>query len=183
MSTARPVRITGLVRVAADRAFAAVRDEVLARHRDLRPAHVQVLSGGPIDGLRVTELADRASMTKQSMHELVVHLERCGYVRREPDPADSRARLVRLTERGRELEETAHAASARLHLAWRARVGADRFDALWATLQELAALPAAPPEDLGVLRGRADRGAVAGKRVQSPPGPARLTNAVSGGTD
>jgi len=155
MSTASPVRITGLLRVAADQAFAAVRDEVLDRCRDLRPAHVQVLSGGPVDGLRVTELADRAAMTKQSMHELVVHLERCGYVRREPDPADSRARLVRLTDRGRELEDTAHAASARLHVAWRERVGAERFDALWAALQELAGLPAAPPEAAAVPRGRA----------------------------
>jgi DNA-binding MarR family transcriptional regulator len=152
----RPVRITGLLRVAADQAFAVVRDEVLAGYGDLRPAHVQLLSGGPIDGLRVTELADRAAMTKQSMHELVGHLERRGYVRREPDPADARARLVRLTDRGRELEETAHAASARLHLAWRERVGVDRFDSLWAALQELAGLPVSPPEDLDVLRGRAD---------------------------
>jgi DNA-binding MarR family transcriptional regulator len=154
-TTVQPVRITGLVRVAADRAFAAVRDEVLARFGDLRPAHVQVLGGGPIDGLRVTELAERAAMTKQSMHELVVHLERCGYVRREPDPADSRARLVRLTDRGRLLQETAHAASARLHLRWREQVGVDRFDVLWATLQELAGLPPAPPEALDLLHARA----------------------------
>ena len=154
MSTTQPVRITGLVRVAADRSFGAVRDAVLARYDDLRPAHVQVLASGPIEGLRVTELADRAAMTKQSMHELVVHLERCGYVRREPDPADARARLVRLTARGRALEEVAHAASARLHLAWREQLGADRFDAVWAALQELAGLPATPSEDLDVLRER-----------------------------
>jgi DNA-binding MarR family transcriptional regulator len=161
VSTTRPLRITGLLRVAADRAFAAVRDEVLARHDDLRPAHVQVLAGGPIDGMRVTELADRAAMTKQSMHELVVHLERCGYVRREPDPADSRARLVRLTARGQALQETAHAASARLHLAWREQVGAERFAALWTALQELADVPLTPPEDLEVLRQRADEAVAA----------------------
>jgi DNA-binding MarR family transcriptional regulator len=155
VSTEQPARITGLLRTAADRAFDAVRDEVLARHADLRAAHVQVFSGGPIDGLRVTELADRAAMTKQSMHELVGHLERCGYVRREPDPADQRARLVRLTDRGRTLQETAHAASARLHLQWRDRVGDARFDALWAALQELAGLPGSPPERLDALRGRA----------------------------
>jgi DNA-binding MarR family transcriptional regulator len=172
-TTAQPVRITGLVRVAADRAFGVVRDEVLVRYRDLRPAHVQVLGGGPIDGLRVTELADREAMTKQSMHELVVHLERCGYVRREPDPADARARLIRLTARGRELEEVAHAASARVHLLWRERLGVERFDGLWAALQELAGLPASPPEDLDVLRGRvgcaagAVGGTTAGRSVEA----------------
>jgi hypothetical protein len=60
----------------------------------------------------------------------------------------------RLTERGRLVQAVAHAASARLHLAWRARVGDDRFDALWATLQELAGLPAAPPERPETLRER-----------------------------
>jgi DNA-binding MarR family transcriptional regulator len=118
---------------------------------------VQVFSGGPIDGLRVTELADRAAMTKQSMHELVMHLERFGYVRREPDPEDARARLVRLTDRGREVQETAHAASARVHLEWRDRVGAARFDALWITLQEVAGLPSTPPEGTATLRRRAAR--------------------------
>jgi DNA-binding MarR family transcriptional regulator len=157
VSTERPVRVAGLLRVAADRAFAAVRDEVVARYPDLRPAHVQVFSGGPIEGLRVTELAERAAMTKQSMHELVMHLERCGYVRRDPDPADARARLVRLTDRGREVQETAHAASARVHLAWRDRVGAARFDALWAALQEVAGLPATPPEAPALMRRRASR--------------------------
>ena len=62
------------------------------------------------------------------------------------------ARVSRVSRR--ELEEVAHAASARLHLAWRERVGVDRFDALWAALQELAELPATPPEDLEVLRQR-----------------------------
>jgi hypothetical protein len=33
-------------------------------------------------------------------------------------------------------------------------MGVDRFDALWTALQELAELPATPPEDLDVLRGR-----------------------------
>ena len=42
-------------------------------------------------------------MTKQSMAQLVAHLERHGYVERIPDPADGRAKLVRATERGREV--------------------------------------------------------------------------------
>ncbi len=58
------------------------------------------LRRGTIDGRRVTDLAAHAGKTKQSMHELVGHLERHGYQRREPDPSDTRARLVSLTERG-----------------------------------------------------------------------------------
>jgi DNA-binding MarR family transcriptional regulator len=49
----------------------------------------------------VGTLARRAQMTKQSMAELVAHLERHGFVERIPDPADRRAKLVRVTGKGR----------------------------------------------------------------------------------
>ena len=45
----------------------------------------------------MSELARRAQITKQSMSELVAHLERHGYVERVPDPDDRRAKLVRAT--------------------------------------------------------------------------------------
>ena len=54
---------------------------------------------GP-DGTRLTELAAAAQVTKQTAGSLVDQLERAGYARRTPDPADARARLVRLAERG-----------------------------------------------------------------------------------
>ena len=41
-------------------------------------------------------------MTPQAMGEVVDELEELGYVRREPDPSDRRAKLVILTQRGRE---------------------------------------------------------------------------------
>src|ERR1700722_6519182 len=51
-------------------------------------------------GTRVTELAVRAGITKQTAGFLVDQLERAGYVRRAPDPADARARLVQIAPRG-----------------------------------------------------------------------------------
>ena len=67
---------------------------------DLRPAHGAVLRHMSRDGLRVTELAALARMTKQSMAELVEYLRKRGYVELMPDPADGRAKLVTLTDRG-----------------------------------------------------------------------------------
>ncbi len=46
-------------------------------------------------------------MTQQSMGELVTHLERCGLVVRQVDPADRRARVVRVTEEGQAALELA----------------------------------------------------------------------------
>jgi DNA-binding MarR family transcriptional regulator len=51
----------------------------------------------------VSTLAERAEMTKQAMGELVAYLEERGYVDRVPDPSDRRAKLVRTTDKGREV--------------------------------------------------------------------------------
>jgi DNA-binding MarR family transcriptional regulator len=147
-----PRRIAGLVRLVFEQASATMATELLRRHPELRTAHLQVFNFGSIEGRRVTELAARSAMTKQSMHELVVHLERAGYVRREPDPTDSRARLIRLTPRGLDLEDDLRAASARLHLDWRERLGPSRFDELWSALQEITGRTGDPPAAAALRR-------------------------------
>ena len=72
------------------------------------------------------------------MNDRLGDLERLGYLTRERDPADSRARIVRLTARGRRLHESALAAHARIEDEWAEAVGAERFEQLRATLEELA---------------------------------------------
>lgn len=67
---------------------------------DVRLAHYEVFRHLKREGSRVTELAEEARMTKQSMGELVIYLERRGYVERLPDPHDGRAKIVVLTEAG-----------------------------------------------------------------------------------
>jgi DNA-binding MarR family transcriptional regulator len=130
-------RRIGLLRVAFDQALAAILEQVSPRHPDLRPAHVQIFRYGGIDGSNAAELAAHAGMTKQSMHELVTHLERAGYLQRRPDPGDTRVRTVRLTAKGRKLERELHDAIATVLESWERQVGKRRFDQLWATLQDL----------------------------------------------
>src|SRR5260221_11016568 len=76
---------------------------------DVRPAHFTVFQHMPPEGIRLTALADAALMTKQSMGYLVDDLEALGYVERVPDADDRRAKVVRLTTRGRPVEETGRA--------------------------------------------------------------------------
>lgn len=54
------------------------------------------------DGTSVSQLASTVGMTKQAMGEQVRHLERLGYLSVEVNPADRRARVVRLTDCGQE---------------------------------------------------------------------------------
>lgn len=51
-------------------------------------------------GTRSTVLAQRAGVTKQAMSQLVRFMERQGYLEQAPDPTDTRAKVVRMTERG-----------------------------------------------------------------------------------
>lgn len=66
---------------------------------DFTPAQARVLQRVGPDGTRLTELAEQAQITKQTAGFLVDQLEKAGYVTREPDPSDRRARLVCLAER------------------------------------------------------------------------------------
>lgn len=73
-----------------------------AGYGDLRQAHMAVFQHiNEVAGSRLTALAEAAQMTKQSMAYLVEHLEKRGYLQRVRDPADGRARLIVLTERGK----------------------------------------------------------------------------------
>jgi DNA-binding MarR family transcriptional regulator len=53
--------------------------------------------------MSVAAIARRRGMRRQSAAEAVAQLETAGLVMRTPDPADARAPLVALTERGREV--------------------------------------------------------------------------------
>src|SRR5437879_5426747 len=69
-------------------------------YTDLRPAHFAVFQHMRPQGRRLTELAELAQMTKQSMGFLVDYLEERGYVERRPDPLDRRAKIVCYTDKG-----------------------------------------------------------------------------------
>ena len=108
-------------------------------HAAIRAPHGNVFAFLDDDGTRVSELAARAQITKQSMAELVAHLERHGYVERVPDPADRRAKLVRPTARGDEVYAIAREVVADLEHRLVRRLGADRVAMLRELLQEVNA--------------------------------------------
>lgn len=106
-------------------------------HGDLRPAHGNVFQFLDAEGTRVSTLAERAAITKQSMAELVAHLERHGYVERVPDPTDRRAKLVRVTPKGSEIYGIAGEVSDELERRLTSHLGKRRMDELRSILTDL----------------------------------------------
>lgn len=115
-----------------------------AGHADVRPSHFAVFRHMRPGGLPLTELADRAQLTKQSVGELVTYLESRGYLRRDPDPRDGRVRIIKLTARGERSRVAAFEAFATIEAAWAERVGSRRVADLRTTLALIAELD--PPD-------------------------------------
>ena len=110
-----------------------------AGYGDVRPAHFTVFQHMPPEGIRLTDLADAALLTKQSMGYLVDDLEALGYVERISDQTDRRAKVVRLTGRGREVEETVRQVIRRIEADWAARLGEEEYQQLLQLLRTLIA--------------------------------------------
>jgi DNA-binding MarR family transcriptional regulator len=104
---------------------------------DIRPAHTAVFQHIEAGGSRLTDLADRAQITKQSMGYLVDYLERRGYLERKPDPHDRRAALICLTERGWAQVRAALAIISELEEEWARALGKRRMQQLRRLLTEL----------------------------------------------
>src|SRR5690349_23422105 len=76
-------------RAAEARVLEAVRS---AGFDDLTLAQSRIGQRLDRDGIRITDLAEQAGVTKQTAGALVDALQAGGYVMRQPDPADARAR-------------------------------------------------------------------------------------------
>jgi DNA-binding MarR family transcriptional regulator len=97
----RHANVGRLLNNAVRRFEARVLELMSARgHAETRIAHVGLTRNLGVEGTRLTELARRASMSKQAMGELVDQCVELGLVDRIPDPSDGRARIVKFTPAG-----------------------------------------------------------------------------------
>lgn len=125
----------------ARRELASALDADLAErgYPDLRPGHAALfLSVDRRSGSRITDLAEQNRLTKQAMMAMVDDLEEHGYVRRVPDPADARAKLVRLTAHGRRAAAECRRAIQALEQRTRRALGDRTYDVLRDALEVLS---------------------------------------------
>ncbi len=113
-------------------------DAVVAAGFRQRPAHSAVMAHIDLHGgTRLSTLAARANITPQAVGELVDDLERLGYVVRQPDPADRRAKRVVLTEQGHECVSVAIATIESIEEGLARQLGPERLACLHDALDQI----------------------------------------------
>ena len=97
---------------------------------DVRPVHGFAFARLSESPATTSQLAEHLGITKQATSELVLYLVDHGYLNRVPDPADRRARLLVLTDRGHDCTRAAKAAAAHTVESWEQRLTREQAAAL-----------------------------------------------------
>ena len=80
---------------------------------------------------------DQETVDRPRYRELIDELEESGYVRREPDPTDRRAKLIRLTDVGRETVTAARVTISGIEQRLDEILGAEGHRSLRAMLEDI----------------------------------------------
>jgi DNA-binding MarR family transcriptional regulator len=131
------------VGILAGRLLFAFQRELFARlaaqgHPDIRPRHGAILAHIDPAGTRATDFAARSGVHKVIIGRMIDELEALGYVTREPDPADRRAKLIVPTPRGLDQMRRARTIHDDMERAYRDALGTRKWDTLVSSLTQLA---------------------------------------------
>jgi len=97
----------------------------LAARDKVGAAHIHITRHLSLAGDRLTDLADKAGMSKQAMADLVTQCEAWGLITRAIDPHDARAKRVRFTDAGLVWLRAFHDAVSQAEAEFREAVGED----------------------------------------------------------
>lgn len=96
---------------------------------------------------RASHLVELAGVTKQAISQQLSHLEAEGYVRTEPDPADQRARLVALTDKGARAQQLVRQTFVEIEDDWGPALGGpERVEAFRGDLELILDVLGEPPD-------------------------------------
>jgi DNA-binding MarR family transcriptional regulator len=121
------VLVTGAARIVADRLVAAVEH---AGVLDMRASFGFVIRALAARDLTLTELAELLAVTKQAAIKVVDQMEERGYLERCANPADRRAKVLRLTPKAEKVRRAAMSASRRIENELREDLGAEAVAAM-----------------------------------------------------
>lgn len=89
------------------------------------------------EGSRIVDLAQANGLTKQAMSQIVAEIEKQGYIVKQEDPEDGRAKKIALTARGKQLIQDSMQAYVELEAEYEKLIGAEKLAQLKAIAAEL----------------------------------------------
>lgn len=104
---------------------------------DIRPAQALALSALVTGPRHASEIATDLRVTRQAVAQAVTALEKGDYIARIPDPDDARAKLITLTDRGRDALRVMRTNALTVQEHWRQILGEDELARLRSTLIRL----------------------------------------------
>jgi DNA-binding MarR family transcriptional regulator len=105
-------------------------------YSDIRAAHGSVFANLGMGAVRVTELAERAQVTQQAMGKMLKELEQMGYITRDIDPEDKRAKEIKMTERGVDMTLESLQVVEEIHAFYAEKIGAEQLAQLESQLRD-----------------------------------------------
>jgi DNA-binding MarR family transcriptional regulator len=138
MSHSDPATAAAVLRVASQLVEGIQQGLAHRGFDDVRPMHGYAFARLSRAPATASELAMHLGVTKQAAAQLVDYLVERGYLRRDPDPTDRRARLLVLTEHGRACTAAADQAAADVVQHWREQLPERQFEQLQKALHTIA---------------------------------------------
>jgi len=105
--------------------------------KDIRPDHLRLISIIGTDVVNNNELAKRAGVSKQAMSKMVNDLQSHGFIEVVPDPHDSRAKMISMSNDGVEFLEYFHNCSKKINKQFEDILGKEKVEKLQLLLSEL----------------------------------------------
>ncbi len=92
------------------------------------------------EGSRLVDLAQVNGLTKQAMSQIVADIEQHGYICKQEDPTDGRARKLKLTPKGKKLVQDSLEAYEELERECESLIGREKLETLKSIVAELVRL-------------------------------------------
>jgi DNA-binding MarR family transcriptional regulator len=116
---------------------AAVAELAARGHEDVRPVHDFAMRAIAAGAGNTSELGRRLAVSKQAAAKTVAVLEERGYVTREADPDDARARRLQVTPLGFDVLRQGEEIFDELRGRWEQQIGRDQLVAVEDSLRQL----------------------------------------------
>lgn len=135
------LNLAQLLRIPFQALVAELHERLVANgYVDILPTHTIIFALVTTEGMRLSELAKRAQLTKQLLNYIVTAVEERGYVERLPDPLDGRGKIVRLTGRGQQAAQVGREIIESIEREWAASLGLEDMRELRSLLERLVSV-------------------------------------------